>query len=213
VLLYINGGFNKTNNHLNFNNSLVLLEGEKSAIENIEMFLLFLGIKENMDVDIKIRTYVPEDFWGVRKLAEYFYEGNSVAAAVIIRQAEQLFKSSLIVADINNSHKIIGFAMGLVSQDKTDEACIMAIFVDINIRRKQVAFHLIDFLIKIFKEKGVHRVFLTVNSENTPAIKFYKKYGFKKYFELNNYYVEGRNIEFYEYFISNQPDIGEGIQL
>lgn len=72
-----------------------------------------------------------------------------------------------------------------------DTANILKIAVDKDERKKGIGFSLLEESIKLLKEKGVCKLFLEVEFENSPAIGLYKKFHFKNIRTRKNYYKNG----------------------
>ena len=72
-----------------------------------------------------------------------------------------------------------------------DTANILKIAVDKDERKKGIGFSLLEESIKLLKEKGVCKLFLEVEFENSPAIGLYKKFNFKNIRTRKNYYKNG----------------------
>ena len=55
-------------------------------------------------------------------------------------------------------------------------------------RRRGIAYRLLDYAIKCERGKGLESLFLEVRSQNIPAKNLYKAYGFKEIGKRKNYY-------------------------
>ena len=106
---------------------------------------------------------------------------------------EDMLKNSAIIflkavkADNGLSGKLIGYAS---MQIILDEAEIHNIAVDLSLKRKGVGKSLALQLIAAAKEKGVKRIFLEVNENNTLALSLYSKLGFEIVSVRQKYYGE-----------------------
>lgn len=69
-----------------------------------------------------------------------------------------------------------------------DEAEIYKIVVLKELRKKRIAFKIIDFLLNELKKSDVKKIFLEVRKNNIPAINLYKKCGFIDIREIIDYY-------------------------
>ena len=69
-----------------------------------------------------------------------------------------------------------------------DEAEIYKIIVSKDFRNKQIAYNLIEFLIKELKLRDVSKIFLEVRESNIPARNLYKKCGFVEIRKIVDYY-------------------------
>ena len=131
---------------------------------------------------IEARRFKPTDTFRVIKLASttlteqynpsiftYFYE---------------TYPQGFIVAEQN--HKIIGFLIGITTTPS--KAKILMLSVDHAFQRRKIGRKLLDkFLKTIIKEK-IDIVELEVKTDNTKAIKFYEKSGFKKVGKIKEFY-------------------------
>lgn len=106
-----------------------------------------------------------DDFWSYNTLKQDFENGNS----------------KYFVA--KNDNEIIGFA-GIVAI--FDEVDIMNIVVKKNKRNLGIGSLLLEKIIEFSKDYTY--ITLEVNIKNTPAIKLYKKYGFKQVGLRKKYY-------------------------
>lgn len=106
-----------------------------------------------------------DDFWSYNTLKQDFENGNS----------------KYFVA--KNDNEIIGFA-GIVAI--FDEVDIMNIVVKKNKRNLGIGSLLLEKIIEFSKDYTY--ITLEVNIQNTPAIKLYKKYGFKQVGLRKKYY-------------------------
>ncbi len=79
---------------------------------------------------------------------------------------------------ISENNKPIGY-LGLVSSNESKKMMISKIYVDQNARGAGYGKQLIDFTIKLAKEKGMETIWLTVNKNNSNSIKWYQKLNFK----------------------------------
>lgn len=69
-----------------------------------------------------------------------------------------------------------------------DEAEIYKIVVSKDFRNKQIAYNLIEFLIKELKLRDVSKIFLEVRESNMPARNLYKKCEFVEIRKIFDYY-------------------------
>ena len=84
-----------------------------------------------------------------------------------------------------NQKTIVGYAGASISYEQGD---ILSVCVDELFRKRSIAFVLMDTLLEDIANKGVEKVFLEVEENNTPAIKLYEKLKFEKISERKNYY-------------------------
>lgn len=78
----------------------------------------------------------------------------------------------------------------LIAQNLIDSLNILLIVTHSNYTNKGFASQLIE---KLIKENPNLKVWLEVKENNLPAIKLYKKFGFKQIHVRNNYYKDGKS--------------------
>lgn len=110
---------------------------------------------------------------------------------VLIDKLEKTFSTifsykNIILDDFNNNI----FSKYFIYQDKSniigytnyydlyDRFEIANIYVDEKYRNQKIGSKMIEYLLKIGKEKNIENITLEVNSQNENAIKLYKKYNF-----------------------------------
>ncbi|SNR36729.1 GNAT family N-acetyltransferase [Lutibacter flavus] len=79
---------------------------------------------------------------------------------------------------ISENNKPIGY-LGLISNSESKKMMISKIYINQNERGAGYGKQLIDFTIKLAKEKGMETIWLTVNKNNSNSIKWYQKLNFK----------------------------------
>ena len=84
----------------------------------------------------------------------------------------------------------------LIARKILDEYEVLSLATDINKRRRGIGTMLLKKLINMAKKEKIQRILLEVSENNTVAISFYEKLGFKKVSKRKNYYKEG--IETYD---------------
>lgn len=101
----------------------------------------------------------------------------------VLRQELENDKSKYFV--IKQKNKIVGFA-GIILI--IDEVNIMNIVVKKDKRKLGIGSLLLEKIIEFSKIHGAVSITLEVNEKNIPAIKLYKKYGFKQVGLRKKYY-------------------------
>ena len=89
----------------------------------------------------------------------------------------------VIVAE--KEENVIGY---VIFNQILDEAEIYKIVVLKELRKKQIAFKIIEFLLNELKKNNVKKIFLEVRKNNIPAINLYKKCGLINIREIVDYY-------------------------
>lgn len=140
-------------------------KAKKEDMKDIQNLRYLLGKYEK---DLGLNIVVPE--WAYTEVGEkdfnYFLNDQYI-----------------FVATENN--KIVGFITGEILKKKAwynvQLGEINNIFVLKEYRQKGIGKKLIETIINSFKEEGITNIQLYTFSNNTDAIKFYEKIGFKKY--------------------------------
>ena len=139
-------------------------------------------------MNVSVRRYQEQDFSRVSALNSMRISGG-YHAAVFIRQASVLFPATFLVAE--RAGDVIGFTIGACEHDNPGNAWVLRLGVQEASRRQQVGQRLLTGLIGIFRSMQVHRVYLSVSPENSPAIHLYGKFGFEKKEYKDAYFGEG----------------------
>lgn len=92
---------------------------------------------------------------------------------------------SAVVAEYKG--KIIGYAIYLIV---LNESHLANIAVDEPFRRKSVAKHLLEHILKVVQEKKCEVILLEVRVSNREARAFYERFGFKELYRRKKYYRE-----------------------
>lgn len=87
-----------------------------------------------------------------------------------------------------NNKKLLGF--GIMTY-RNNDANLDLLAVKQNYRRRGVARNIVEWLIEVAMEAGVHSVYVQVRKLNRGAVEFYRKLSFQKIDELAGYY-EGK---------------------
>ncbi len=89
-----------------------------------------------------------------------------------------------------HNNKIVGY---IVYSTVLDECHILNVAVHPDFRRMGIAQKMLDFLFRESQKEGIKFYYLEVRVDNTPAINFYKKNGFKELGLRKGYYSDGTN--------------------
>ncbi len=96
---------------------------------------------------------------------------------------EYIKNQRVILAE--KEENVIGY---VIFNQILDEAEIYKIVVLKELRKKQIAFKIIEFLLNELKKNNVKKIFLEVRKNNISAINLYKKCGFINIREIVDYY-------------------------
>lgn len=83
---------------------------------------------------------------------------------------------------------VVGFLEFLTVLDSGE---ILMVAVDRKCQNMGLGKMLIEFAIRMMKDRGVKEVYLDVSVENSKAVNFYKKYGFEVILTRRGYYSDG----------------------
>ncbi len=92
-------------------------------------------------------------------------------------------RKNIIVA--RNDEKLLGF--GIMTY-RNNDANLDLLAVKQNYRRRGVARSIVEWLIEVALEAGVHSVYVQVRKLNTGAVEFYRKLSFEQIDEFAGYY-------------------------
>lgn len=123
-----------------------------------------------------IRNVKEDDFLSIAETATYcppmITERNS-----IYHIFTKFFTNTSLIIESENK-KVLGFLLGFISQDNSQEGYIHLLCVIPQCRKKGLAKALMDDFLKILKERGCRKVYLITSPGNKKAINFYHKIGF-----------------------------------
>ena len=83
--------------------------------------------------------------------------------------------------------KTIGYLIAMLA---TDSADVLNIGIDPHFKRQGHGTALINHLIEELKKRYIYKILLEVRLGNKPAIRFYRKQGFKQISVRKNYYTK-----------------------
>ncbi|MFZ5980311.1 MAG: ribosomal protein S18-alanine N-acetyltransferase [Candidatus Zixiibacteriota bacterium] len=132
-------------------------------------------------LDFKLREMTATDIDAVMALEEEIFPDAWPRAAFEDILVEEAW--SAVVAQ--NGDEIIGYGCYLVV---LDEAHLANIAVGPAYRRKSVAKHILDHILKDIKKKKCRMLLLEVRVSNKSARIFYERYGFKELYRRKRYY-------------------------
>jgi len=135
---------------------------------------------------IKIRQAKIQDLDQIHKIEVKVFEKEAFSKSYL-KYLLLNFPDFFIVAEKND-------ILGYISASVENTAChILSIAVIPEYRRKGIGSMLLNYLIKIAKEKGLNSIILEVKENNMPAINLYKKFNFKQIGYRKNYYLDGKD--------------------
>ena len=117
---------------------------------------------------ISYRYAVSEDVFDILNFDKEYFSNNFDEKFYI----EYIENKKVLVA---KEKDVVGYVL---FNQILDEAEIYKIVVSKDFRNKQIAYNLIEFLIKELKLRDVSKIFLEVRENNIPARNLYKKCGF-----------------------------------
>jgi len=134
-----------------------------------------------------IRRFKPEDMFSVVKLASETLPENYNPS--LFNYFYETFPDGMWIAE--KSNKIIGFAIGVKTSE--ENARILMLAVTEKQRRQNIGTALLKNLLKEFVQHNVRNIELEVRTDNTKAIRFYQKHGFRIVDTIKNFYQNGEN--------------------
>jgi len=134
---------------------------------------------------ITIRTFEPTDMFSVIKIASNTLPERYNPS--IFNYFYETYPQGFIIAEI--AHKIVGFLIAV--KVKPNIAKILMLAVSKQHRRKKIGTMLLNELYKKILEENITAIELEVRTDNTTAIKFYEKHGFKIKNKLLHFYQNG----------------------
>ena len=137
---------------------------------------------------MKIRKAIPSDFLPIAALDREAWKQNE--APDFIPDGEHVWRiwceySLVYVAE--KEGKIAGAILAFLCENNT--YCLHKVFVDRTIRNQGLGTKLFQHLLEKTDEKG-KATFLTVNPNNSSALKLYEKWGYEKSKLVKGYYRE-----------------------
>ncbi|MDD1711377.1 MAG: GNAT family N-acetyltransferase [Methanoregulaceae archaeon] len=137
-----------------------------------------------------IRLFRDEDFAAIC-LLEIMEKGATYPSSVFIRQASVLYPTTFLVAEKNGD--LTGYCIGALREGIPSEAWILRLRVSLPHRRRRIGSDLVGTLLKIFLQKKVSVVYLSVAPENGAARNLYMKFGFEDITFKKGYFGEGED--------------------
>lgn len=138
-----------------------------------------------------IRDFILSDLNDVVKIEfEAFDDPYPVGVLMQLYEAGAGF----LVAQV--AQTIVGYIIFWIKEGKGH---IIVIAVDSKYQNMQVGSLLLEKACFIFKRNNINKVFLEVRKSNTNAIRFYKKNGFIKIDEEEDYYDDGESAIIMQY--------------
>jgi len=141
----------------------------------------------NTNIVIEVRRFKPIDTFRVIKLASITLTEQYNPS--IFTYFYETYPQGFLVAEQN--HKIIGFITGV--KISMSIAKILMLSVDPAFQKKKIGRKLLDEFLKISIQENVEKIELEVRTDNTKAIKFYEKNGFKKVGKIKEFYQDRKN--------------------
>lgn len=121
---------------------------------------------------MRIRKFVPEDLKRVFEI-----ENMSFDQSYGINMFKQLYDMGIGFLVAEKEGYVIGYVMFWIKYE--GQGHIISIAVDKNYRRMKAGSRLLSKAIAILSLLPLENIFLEVRENNTEAVEFYKKFGFK----------------------------------
>jgi ribosomal-protein-alanine N-acetyltransferase len=104
--------------------------------------------------------------------------------------AEYARSSRVVFLLAFDPHHALGYSLACISRQPSDLANLISIAVHPGARRRGIAALLLKRTIRRLKLRGVTRLTLMVRQSNTPALRFYERYGFSALRRSPGYYED-----------------------
>jgi [ribosomal protein S18]-alanine N-acetyltransferase len=142
----------------------------------------------NAAVNVKLRNYKPEDFDALYEIDQVCYD-QEVAYSKRELKAYLRFKGSeCVVAEAEN--EIAGFC---ISARREKQGYIVTIDVLPEYRRSQIGTQLLAEIERRLAEAGAREVTLETATDNSSAVAFWKRHGYRNLGIRQGYYPNGRD--------------------
>jgi len=135
---------------------------------------------------IKLRRFSPADLKDVLGIEKISFPRKQVYSKSRFERYFQKCPESFIIAE--SKKRIAGYTIGKLEKRSAE---IISLAVKPGLRQKGIGKKLTNFLISLFRKKGVKEIFLEVRTINKIAISLYRELGFKILKILRNYYRNG----------------------
>lgn len=144
----------------------------------------------------KIRKATPNDIDAITvlnsQLADYhkaidpYYKSGSETKSLFKEYITRIMQNKNATVIVAETDKIIGYALGIIEKAKpfvTPEEIgrISDTFVEEKYRNQGIGKKMVDTLITWFKQEGITRIELSVDSRNEIGVTAWQKLGFKEY--------------------------------
>jgi ribosomal protein S18 acetylase RimI-like enzyme len=151
-------------------------------------------------MNVNIRVFKDEDFWQVENLVRKFMNDDPFSPPIIVRQMQDLFSPFFLVAvskgSSNQHEEIQGYIIGAVKCDQKNVGWVLGIYVKEEYRDNGIGYALLHELLVKLKNEDVSEIWLTVDPNNTSAIKIYRKNGFHEEKSKHEHYRRDKTVYF-----------------
>jgi len=137
--------------------------------------------------DITIHKAVTADLPGIMEIEKTSFGIEAFSRRQMLYLMKQA-KGIFLVARSGN--RVVGY-ISFITNERYHHGRIYSVAVDRECRGCGISVLLIDEVIRFAREKGLHAIFLEVQTENYPAISLYTKKGFVKRSIKPGYYGDG----------------------
>jgi ribosomal-protein-alanine N-acetyltransferase len=134
-------------------------------------------------MDIKIERATIQDLNEIEKIEANLEHGILSSSAL----SSTLNKNTYYYSVAKFDGAVVGY---LSAEFLVDHFDLLAIAVEKDFRRQNVATYLLDKLYNLCSELKINDIFLEVRQTNLSAVSFYEKVGFEKISTRKNYYTD-----------------------
>ncbi len=138
---------------------------------------------------VALREIRPSDFEALYRLDQICFEPGIAYSRGELRRFLGVPTADGLVAELDGT--IAGFAIGYLTRESV--ARVVTLDVHPSFRRRSLGKALLEELLNRFSRAGGREARLEVSTENTGAIAFYRKLGFRQRRRIPGYYGRGRD--------------------
>ena len=127
------------------------------------------------------RRAIPYDAFGIAEMEEAIFPDPWDYRSVV----DLISTEGAMCFTATVDGKVVAYVIGRLI---APEGEIYRVAVRDEYRQRGIAYRLLDYAVKTSRGKGLESLFIEVRSENLPAIKLYRAYGFEEVGRRRGYY-------------------------
>lgn len=134
-----------------------------------------------------VRAFRPNDIDAVMAIERASFGRDAYDRNLFAEYARSSRVLFLLALDPRDA---LGYSLACTSRQRSDLANLISIAIHPSARRRGIASLLLKSTIRRLKLRGVTRLTLMVRQSNTPALRFYERYGFRALRRSPGYYED-----------------------